>query len=193
MPGLNAAFLSADEVRELGLAHVGKDALIHRLAVLVRPETISIGDHTRIDPFVVLSAREGVEIGRNVHVGAHTSLTGRARIVMEDFSAVSHGVRVFSSSDDFEGLGLTNPTVPEEFRAARTAPVRIGRHAIVGAGSVLLPGAVLAEGTGVGALSLVASVLDPWTLYAGVPVRRLRDRQRKPIALEAAYLARERE
>ena len=65
----------------------------------------------------------------------------------------------------------------------------IGRHVVVGAGSVILPGCSIGEGTTVGALSLVNRPLDPWMIYVGAPVRALRERCRDLLQLEAEYLA----
>lgn len=58
----------------------------------------------------------------------------------------------------------------------RTAPVRLGRHATIGIGSVVALGADVGDGTQVGALSVVPkhARLDPGAVYGGVPVRRLR-------------------
>ena len=49
---------------------------------------------------------------------------------------------------------------------------------MIGANSVVLPGVVIPEGVVVGAMSLVLqdTVLKPWTIYAGSPVRALRAR-----------------
>jgi galactoside O-acetyltransferase len=62
---------------------------------------------------------------------------------------------------------------------------------IVGAGSVVLPGVTLAEGTAVGAMSLVTRSTEPWSVYHGVPARRQRARHRDMLELEKRYLAEE--
>jgi len=53
----------------------------------------------------------------------------------------------------------------------------------VGANSVVLPDNHLPEGVAIGALSLVPSrfAFEAWTLYAGVPIRKIRMRDRKKI------------
>ena len=59
-------------------------------------------------------------------------------------------------------------------------PVRIEEHAIVGCGSVVLPGVVIGRGAAVGALSLVKRDVEPFTIVAGTPARPVgtRDRER---------------
>jgi len=189
MTGWNAEFLSTEEVAALGLGAVGRHVLIHRTAVLVNCAAIYLGDHIRIDPFVLISAGEQVRLGRNVHVAAYVSIVGAARIEVGGFTGLSQGVRVLSSTDDFSGAHLSGPTIPERYKAVQSAPVPIGRHVIVGAGSVVLPGCGIGEGAAVGALSLVNRPLDPWMIYAGAPARPLRERRRDMLQLEVEYLA----
>src|SRR5262249_5190895 len=105
-----------------------------------------------------------------------------------DFANVSSGVRIYSISDDYSGESLTNATIPEEFKKLCLGQVVIGRHAIIGSGSVVLPGAHVADGCAIGALSLVNKPTDPWGIYAGVPARRLRNRSREMLSLEMRFL-----
>jgi galactoside O-acetyltransferase len=58
----------------------------------------------------------------------------------------------------------------------------------VGSGSLILPGASFGEGSVLGAMSLVSRPLEPWTIYAGVPARRLRERKRDVLQQEKEYL-----
>jgi galactoside O-acetyltransferase len=109
-------------------------------------------------------------------------------VVLEDFSGLSQGVKIYTHSDDYSGESLTNPTVPRAFLSLQGGAVSIGRHAIIGAGSVILPGADIGEGTAVGALSLVTKPLEPWGIYAGVPARRLKDRSRALLNRETELL-----
>lgn len=174
----NAAFLSPDELAELEFASLGKDVRIHSTCVLVNTHKMSIGNGVRIDPFSLLSATDSIQIGNHVHVATQCIIMGSAPIYLEDFAGMSHGARLLSASDDFKGGALIGPTVPEIYRNVDARPVRMERHAVVGAGTIVLPGSVLEEGATVGALSLVTKRLSAWTVNAGSPARRigLRDR-----------------
>ena len=189
MTGLNASFLSPAAVDALGFKALGKNVVVHSTAVLVDCGKICLGSNVRIDPYVIISGTGGVVIGSNVHIAAHCSLTGEAEITLGDFSGLSQGVRIFSSSDDYSGHSLTNPTVPASFKRIQSASIQIGRHAIIGSSSVILPGADVTEGVAVGALSMVHNRLEPWSVYSGVPARRLGNRSRDLLALESSYLA----
>ncbi len=67
--------------------------------------------------------------------------------------------------------------------------VTLKRHVIIGANSVILPNLTIGEGTSVGALSLVTKDLDPWGIYAGIPVRRLKDRKRDLLEIVKRLLS----
>jgi galactoside O-acetyltransferase len=79
--------------------------------------------------------------------------------------------------------------VPAELTGVSIAPVSIGRHVIIGSGSIILPGVTIAEGASIGALSLVKRDCESFTIYGGVPARRLGDRSRELLALEARHRA----
>ena len=153
--GLNKSFLSKAELDRLDFAELGEEVLLHPTVVLVDCSTVSLGDHVRIDPFCVLSITANVRIGSYVHIGSHCSLSGAGGLVMDDFSCLSHGVKLFTTHDDFSGEAMTNAAVPAELRKATSGEVRIGRHAVVGAGSVIMPGLTIGEGCAIGALSYV--------------------------------------
>lgn len=184
------AFLGRQALRRLGFAAIGTDVAVSERASIYGASRISLGDHVRIDDFCVLSAgEEGMRIGSYVHIACYCSLIGTARIELEDFSGLSARVAVYSSSDDYSGTGLTNPTVPSDFRRVTDAPVRIARHVIVGAGAVILPGVTIGEGAAVGALALVNHSLEPFTIYSGIPARRVGSRSRALLELEAQLRA----
>lgn len=173
-----APFLSAEEIAALGIsAH--PTSLISRKASFHGGVRIIVGAHTRIDDFCVISAGAGgIAIGSHVHVGAATMLIGKGAITLADFATLSGRVSIYSSSDDYSGAAMTNPTVAEEYKMVDHRPVRICRHVIVGAGSVVLPGVTLQEGAAIGALSLVKHDVPEWVIAAGCPARTLRARRR---------------
>ncbi len=193
LSGLNSAFLSPEALAALGFRSLGRDVRLHSTCVVVNPQLIAIGDHVRIDPYCVLSVSGGLTIGNHVHVASHVVMVGSGAVRLDDFCGISIGSRLIGSSDDFSGRVLTGPTVPAEFVDMTSTDITVGRHALVGANSVLLPGAGLGEGTAVGAMSRVSRHLEPWTVHAGNPLRQLGERRRDLLALEAQLLARERD
>lgn len=178
------AMLRPDQLSAMGFKSVGEHVLVSDKASIYGASRISLGNHVRIDDFCILSAGEGgIEIGNHVHIACFASLIGKELIRMEDFSALSSRVAVYSSSDDFSGEWMTNPTVSPELTHVDHRPVVMRRHCIVGANSVILPGVTLGEGCAIGALSLVSKDCKEFAVYLGVPARRLKERSRRMVEL----------
>jgi acetyltransferase-like isoleucine patch superfamily enzyme len=189
MASYGAEFLPIGAVRELGFASVGEGVKVHPSAILVGVENIHIGSHSRIDAYTIITASSSfVRIGAYVHIGAGCYLAGGGGVTIEDLSTLSQGVKIYSVNDDYSGNSLTNPTVPSIYKSVKQAPVHLGRHVIVGTGSVILPGLNIAEGCAVGALSLISQTTAPWGIYGGVPARRLKERSRDLLAIEERFL-----
>ncbi len=181
----DTSFYAGSELRALGLKDYGERVRLSRKASLYGAAGIVLGSDARIDDFCVLSAGAGgIAIGSFVHMAVYSSLIGQGAIRIGDFSTTSGRVSVYSSNDDYSGARMTNPTVPPEFTGVTHADVEIGRHVVIGAGSVVLPGAVLEEGVAVGALSLVKGRCEAFGVYVGTPARRIKERRRDLLALE---------
>lgn len=181
------SYLNERELSKFGFKYTGKNVKISDKASIYQPELMEIGDNSRIDDFCVLSGK--ISIGENVHIAPFCLVAGGEKgIVFEDFSGLAYQVQVFTQSDDYSGASLTNPTVPDKYKNEVKKSITIGRHVIVGAGSVVMPGADLAEGTSVGALSLIRKPTEPWSIYIGNPAKKVKDRSKDLLVLESSYL-----
>lgn len=184
---LNADFLSAKELEKFGVHDAKKRRiLVHSKAVIVDFNAINFGENIRIDPFVVISCAS-LTIGSNVHIAVGCGIIGSESITLNDYSTLSGHVLVYSSSDDYSGYTMTNPTIPNRFKNVENAKVEIGRHCIVGARSVILPGSWIGEGAAVGSGSLVKGTLPNWTISAGVPARVLKLREKGCLQKEVVF------
>lgn len=177
------SFYSEEELQTLGFHSMGMHVKISRKASIYEAEKISLGSHVRVDDFCILSGR--VEIGNYVHIAAYTALYGgEAGIFIEDFANLSSRVSVYSVSDDYSGATMTNPMVPEMYKNVEDRPVRIGRHVIVGATSVVLPGVILQEGSAFGSFSFITQDSEEWSINVGIPAKKIKDRKRNILELE---------
>lgn len=184
-------YYSTDDLRGFGFASVGDNVQIARNCTIIGLANISIGDHVRIDGYTSIIVPNGrVSIGSHIHICIGCVIGGRGGVVLSDFVGLSQRSIVLSASDDYSGEYLTNSLIPSDFTNVTIAPVHLGRHVIVGAGSVVLPGADIGEGTAVGSLSLVSKPLDPWGIYAGTPAKRIKARSTALLSLEAELLGR---
>jgi galactoside O-acetyltransferase len=179
------AWLTDKQITEMGFASFGKNVMLSDKASYYNCKNIRLGSNVRIDDFCVLSAGvDGIDIGNYIHIAVFSSLIGAGNISLADFCNISSRVGIYSSNDDYSGGALTNPTVPPEFTNVHHADVKIGRHAIVGAGTIILPGVKLEEGVAVGALSLVKKDCQAFGIYIGAPVKKIGERKRDLLELE---------
>lgn len=175
----------------LGLKKVGQDVTIWSGAKIISPEVISVGDSVIIDDFVFLMGGQSTNIGSFIHIGAFTSIAGGGELIMDDFTCLSHGIRLFTGNDDYLGGSLTNSAVPHPYRLPIRSFVHIKKHAIVGANSVILPDVVIGEGVAIGANSLVKKDCEPWKIYVGSPAKAIRTRPKERILELEAQLREE--
>jgi acetyltransferase-like isoleucine patch superfamily enzyme len=183
------SFYNQEELKHLGFCYLGDNVLLSKKASIYGYQRISIGSNTRIDDFAVLSAGEGgINIGNNVHIAVFSSLIGAGGITLSDFVNISSRVSIYSSNDDYSGETMTNPTLPEYCTNVTHADVCIGKHVIIGCGSVILPGVDVGDGAAIGALSLVNVSCKEWSVYIGTPIKKIKERKRNLLVFEKQYL-----
>jgi len=183
------AYYSNEDLQKLGFRYLGDNVRLSTKASIYGADRIEIGANSRIDDFCVISAGAGgVYIGRNVHVAVMCSIIGAGRIDIGDFCNLSSRVSIYSSSDDYSGEYMTNPTVPDKYTNVNHGHVMLQRHVIVGSGSVILPDLTIGECSAIGALSLVKNSLAPYGVYAGSPLRQIKARSKKLLYLEMEFL-----
>ena len=91
-----------------------------------------------------------------IELNERCTISGSVRVMTHDWSPYTIG----------RGMGLKLDKHIGIFR-----PVRIGRYAFVGVGSVLLPGVNVGDGAIIGAGSVVRGVVPPWTIVVGSPAQ----------------------
>lgn len=177
------SFYSQDELKNLGLSKYGDNVLISKKASLYGVENIEIGNNVRVDDFCILSGK--IKIGDNIHISAYSALYGgKTGILLEDFATVSSRCVVYAESDDYLGEVLTNSTIPSKYRNVIQGKVEFKKHSIIGSGCTVLPGVTLHEGAAVGCMSLVNRTLEEWSVYVGIPCKKIKDRSKNLLQLE---------
>lgn len=154
------------------------------------PEYFHVGDFSIVDDFCYFSAQ--VSIGVCSHIATGCSVAGgvRRRFALGDFSSLSAGVRIWCASNDFANDLVA--LVPEGVEPIHQieGDVSMGHYTGVGANSVVMPDNVVPEGTVIGALSFVPPrfPFEPWSVYAGAPIRLVGRRDRDNVSRQAARM-----
>src|SRR5688572_8450301 len=174
-----SSWLTEHELNLNGFHNRGKNCLISRNAVFYNTQYIKLGNNVRIDDFCLISAQpSGIEIGSQVHIAAYVQIAGAGGITIGDFTGVSSRTSLLSSNDDYTGQHLAGPCVKPEHRGVESSRIHIGRHCLIGSGSLILPAAVLEDGVAIGAQSLVPTgwMLAGFNVWAGTPVKIIKKR-----------------
>ena len=171
------SFLSIKEIKKIGLKSFGKDVKISRHAMFYGAENIQIGNNVRIDDYCIISGN--VKFGSNIHISPYCVLYGSFGIEFGDYSGLSARCTIYSASDDFSGNYMVGSQNDINVRNLIGGSVIISKYVQIGASSVIFPGLKIHEGVAIGAMSLVNKDLEPWKIYAGIPVRILKERSKK--------------
>ena len=189
---LGTEFYKQEDLEGFGFKSLGRNVKIKKNVSIFFTENVSVGNNVRIDDNVILVAGgSDTLIGSNVHIAANCYLAASAGLEMSDFSGLAPGVNIFTGTDDYSGKKLTNPTLPRKYIGGVSGKVTLGRHVIIGSGTVILPNVSIGDGSSVGALCLVTKNLEPWGVYFGVPVKKLKKRSQALLDLEKKYLEEE--
>lgn len=171
-----SSFYSNTELAELGLKSCGSNVLISKKCSIYTPEKIVVGNNVRIDDFCILSGN--VTLGNNVHISAYSALYGAEGIEFRDYSGCSARTTIYSAMDDFSGDYLIGPMNSEKTTHVAGGKVTIGKFVQLGAHCLVFPNVTIHDGSVVGALSLVTKDIPEWSIYVGIPAKRLRDRKK---------------
>ncbi len=183
---MSTSFLSEEEVAKIGFKSYGKNIQISKNAQFYLADKISLGNNVRVDDFCILSGQ--IILHDNVHISAYASLFSSSESLIEmcDFSSISTKSSIIAQSDTFDGTYMTNPTVLEKCRKVLQSKIMIEKFALIGAHSCVLR-ASIAEGTAIGAMSLVIKETEPWSIYAGSPAQKIAERKKDILDNWALY------
>lgn len=162
-------------------ANYGDDVFIHETTIIKHPYLIEIGNHIAIDNGVTIST--GMKMGDYIHIAPYVVVIGgnATTLTLEDFSFIASGTKIVMGSEDYTGKGLVGPTIPKEYRELIFKDVIFKRFSGCGVNCTIMPGVTLAEGSIIGAHSLVMKDTEPWTIYVGSPAKPIKIRDKGKI------------
>lgn len=159
----------------------GRNVIIGKTVRIRYPELVEIDDNVIIDDFTYIST--SLRLHAHVHIAAGCKIIGggKSKVEMHEFSTLAPNVVLAAGSDDYMG-GIATPIVPSEYKGnVEVGNIIIGRHCIVGANSVVMPNVKFNDGACLGALSFAKNDLEAWWLYAGIPAKKIKKRDKEEI------------
>ena len=129
------------------------------------------GRRTRVLSGVMIYYPSKMVIGSDVGISAYCQFNAGGGIEIGDGVLIGPGSIVWSQNHAYESLDA-----PIRDQGYTRAKVVIENDVWIGAGSIVLPGVRLAQGTVVAAGSVVTKSSESYTVIAGVPARVLRMR-----------------
>lgn len=127
----------------------------------------TIGDHTRIGPFVEI--QKGCTVGRNCKIQSHSFLC--EGVTLEDGVFIGHGVMFIN--DPYPRAVTGDGTLQTE-ADWKVVPTVVKERASIGSNATILCGVTVGEQAIVGAGSVVTKDVPPRAVVAGNPARILR-------------------
>jgi acetyltransferase-like isoleucine patch superfamily enzyme len=127
-----------------------------------------IGEKTRIDMNVIIQDPYKLKIGNHTHINRQCTMDSRGHITIGNNVSISQRVGIITGSHNLDSSDfdyLKRPVVVEDY-------------AWIGFGAIILGGATIHEGAVVCAGAVVTKDVDPYTVVAGVPAKKIRERAR---------------
>ena len=131
-------------------AEIGKHVVCHFRTELRGLQHLKIGDGTIIGDNTLLDSRRGLTIGKNVNISSNVSIY-----------TLQHDYRSSTFSCPSDG-----------------GKVNIGDRTWIGCNVIILPGVNIGEGAVCCAGCVVTKDVEPYTVVAGIPAKKVNERPR---------------
>lgn len=158
------------------LKKCGENITIYPLAKIVKPYEVEIGDNSILDDFTFINGGDGIKIGRYVHIASFVSIIGGGELVLGDYTVLACGARVLTATDTYYDGKRMSSALPAEQRNVIRGRVVIEKDAFIGTNVVIHPNVKIGEGAVIGSNSLVLKDVEPWSINAGSPCKKIGNR-----------------
>lgn len=158
---------------------VGEGVRVFYHALVLKPESIRLGDYVRIDDYTRVEGGRGLSMGKHVHICSFASIYGGGEACIGDYCGITQGARLLTGTERL--TAVMTAAAPSELRDPYQGRIVMEPHSFVGANAVVMTDVVIGEGAVVAAGAVVTKDVPSWTVVAGVPARPIG--RRKKLAL----------
>lgn len=110
----------------------------------------------------------GLKIGNNTHINRNCLIDARGTVTIGDRVSISHNVTLMTGSHNCQHTNF--PIV--------YLPIIIDKYVWIGCGATILNGVYIGEGAVVAAGAVVTKDVEPYTIVAGIPAKKIGDRSK---------------
>ena len=160
---------------------IGKDVVIHKDVFIKHDDETHIGNHVAIDKGFYCTTK--LNIGDYIHISPYVVTIGgkSSNVILNNFSFVASGTKLVAGSELYAEDGLIGATIPAKYRIIKYSSIIFEKFSGCGVNCVILPNVTLAEGSVIGANSVVTKNTEPWTIYVGNPAKPIKIRPHENI------------
>jgi len=177
--------MNRDTEEALGAVIDGKNVVLGEGVVLsptarihgsTRGTRIVIGDHSEIYDYVVFRCVGGsgdIVMGHHCYLNPGTVLYSGNGIRMGDYVLIAAGAMLMPTNHAFSRRDV--PIRHQGFTESKGG-IEIGDDVWIGANAVVLDGARIGRGAIIGAGSVISGIVPDYEIWAGVPARKIGER-----------------
>lgn len=130
---------------------------------------IKIGKHSLLDMGIYYKSPDKLSIGNNSHINRKCMLDARGTVIIGNNVSIFHRVTICSAGHDYNSPDFTYTT----------SPIIIEDNVWIGLNAIILQGVKIKEGAVIAAGSIVTKDVDAYSIYAGIPAKKIGERNRK--------------
>ena len=163
--------VEADIMNESGekwRVNIGNNCKVLGQIVCKSTGKIVVGNYTTIQDTVSIRCLNSITIGNYTGIAEGTLVTDNNTHPIDTVAWITHRIRVAPSGPGYPGLG-------NGWELSESSPVVIGDAVWIGGNSTILKGVTIGDGAIVARGSVVTKNVEPFTLVAGNPARKVKE------------------
>jgi acetyltransferase-like isoleucine patch superfamily enzyme len=141
-------------------------------ASFLRKRAYSVGKNLTVYKGITVHCPEGLSIGNNVAMNNNVWINASGSVIIGNYVLIGPRVIIHSANHKYQ-----NPFIPIQKQGHSFKKVIIKDDVWIGAGAIILPGVRIGQGSIIGAGSVVTTDVPPYTVVAGVPARKIKNRK----------------
>ncbi|MDR2866227.1 MAG: acyltransferase [Methanomassiliicoccaceae archaeon] len=133
--------------------------------------TLNCGDRLYVHPKVIIYFPQNMTIGNNVFFNRGAFITAREEVIIGNDVLIGPNVMINSGNHNYADK---NKLIQEQGHTSKK--IVIGDDVWIGGNAVILPGITIGKGAVIAAGAIVTKDVDEYTVVAGIPAKKMKER-----------------